>query len=102
MHSGADLDPLVRFILQLGLLIVFTRLGGFWLRRWLRLPGVLGELLTGMIIGPYALGRLGWPIVGSLFSLTDAGAVSPELHAIATFASIILLFLSGLDRKSVV
>lgn len=97
MHLGTDLDPLVRFILQLGLLIIFTRLGGIWLRRWLRLPGVLGELITGMIIGPYALGRLDWPIIGSLFSLTEAGAVSPELHAIATFAAIILLFLSGLE-----
>ncbi|MDD2240516.1 MAG: cation:proton antiporter [Kiritimatiellae bacterium] len=97
MHPGTDLDPIVRFVLQLGLLIVCTRLGGFWLRRWLRLPGVLGELLSGMIIGPYALGRFDWPIVGSLFGLTDAGAVSPELHAIAIFASIILLFLSGLE-----
>lgn len=97
MPSGAELDPIVRFILQLGALIVLTRLGGFWLRRWLRLPGVLGELLTGMVIGPYALGRIDWPIVGSLFRLTETGAVSPELHAIATFASVILLFLSGLE-----
>lgn len=97
MHAGTDLDPIVRFILQLGLLIICTRLGGFWLRRWLRLPGVLGELLTGMIIGPYALGRFSWPVFGTIFGLTEVGAVSPELHAIATFASIILLFLSGLE-----
>ena len=97
MPSGADIDPVVRFILQLGVLIILTRLGGFWLRRWLRLPGVLGELLIGMLIGPYALGRLPWPLIGPLFGLTEAGAVSPELHAIATFASVILLFLSGLE-----
>jgi Kef-type K+ transport system membrane component KefB len=97
MHGTADIEPIVRFIFQLGFLIVFTRIGGFWLRRWLRLPGVLGELITGMVIGPYALGRFGWPIVGHIFSLSESGAVSPELHAIATFASVILLFLSGLE-----
>jgi len=97
MPPGTDIDPIVRFILQLGVLIILTRLGGFWLRRWLRLPGVLGELLIGMAIGPYALGRFSWPLIGPLFGLTETGAVSPELHAIATFASVILLFLSGLE-----
>ncbi len=97
MPGGADIDPVVRFILQLGLLIVFTRMGGIWLRRWFRLPGVLGELISGMIIGPYALGRFNWPLVGPIFRLTAAGAVPPELHAIAIFASVILLFLCGLE-----
>ena len=95
--AHGELEPIVRFILQLGFLIVFTRVGGTWLRRWLRLPGVLGELISGMIIGPYALGRFSWPLVGPLFGLTDAGAVSPELTAVATFAAVILLFLSGLE-----
>ena len=97
MHGGAEIPRAVQFIFQLGFLIVFTRLGGYWLRRWLRLPGVLGELIVGIAIGPYALGHLGWPIVGPIFGLGEAGAVSPELHAVATFASIVLLFLSGLE-----
>lgn len=97
MHGSAELHPMVQFIFQLGVLIVFTRIGGHWLRRWLRLPGVLGELIVGMIIGPYALGQFQWPIVGHLFPLAESGAVSLELQAIATFASIILLFLSGLE-----
>ena len=97
MPGHTELDPIVLFVLQLGVLIVFTRLGGHWLRRWLRLPGVLGELIVGMAIGPYALGQIHWPGIGPLFRLTESGAVSPELHGIATFASIILLFLSGLE-----
>lgn len=98
MNGSAEVHPMVQFIFQLGILIVFTRLGGYWLRRWLRLPGVIGELLVGMVIGPYALGRFAWPFVGRLFALApDGAAVTPELHAIATFASIVLLFLSGLE-----
>ncbi|NCA83653.1 MAG: cation:proton antiporter [Opitutae bacterium] len=98
MPGPAEVHPMIQFIFQLGILIVFTRLGGYWLRRWLRLPGVLGELLVGMVIGPYALGQFNWPFFGHLFALTPAGeAISPELHAVATFASIILLFLSGLE-----
>ena len=98
MSGPVELHPLVQFVFQLGVLIVLTRVGGYWLRRWLRLPGVLGELIVGMLIGPYALGRFAWPGLGHLFGLAPGGAaVSPELHAIATFASIVLLFLSGLE-----
>jgi Kef-type K+ transport system membrane component KefB len=98
MSGSAELHPLVQFVFQLGVLIVLTRVGGYWLRRWLRLPGVLGELIVGMLIGPYALGRFAWPGLGHLFGLAAGGeAVSPELHALAPFASIVLLFLSGLE-----
>ena len=88
----------IQFIFQLWILIVFTRIGGYWLRRWLRLPGVLGELIVGMIIGPYALGQFHWPLIGQLFPIGANGApVTPELYAFSTFASIVLLFLSGLE-----
>ncbi|HOU22153.1 MAG TPA: cation:proton antiporter [Kiritimatiellia bacterium] len=97
MSAAAEPHPMAQFIIQFGLLIVFTRLGGFWFRRWLRLPGVLGELIAGLIIGPYALGHLSCCGLGPLFPLTEAGPVSLELHAIANFAAIILLFLSGLE-----
>jgi len=98
MNSPAEIHPTVLFILQLGVLIIATRIGGYWFRRWFHLPGVLGELLVGVVIGPYALGHFNWPIVGHLFTLGEAGsAISPELHAIATFAAIILLFISGLE-----
>ena len=60
MSGPVELHPLVQFVFQLGVLIVLTRVGGYWLRRWLRLPGVLGELIVGMLIGPYALGRFAW------------------------------------------
>ncbi|OGV42741.1 MAG: sodium:proton exchanger [Lentisphaerae bacterium GWF2_57_35] len=89
---------MLRFIFQLGVIIISARLGGFLLKKILKLPGVLGELVTGMLIGPYALGSLSIPGWGSLFPLPmTAVPVSPELYAIATLASIVLLFLSGLE-----
>ena len=79
MSGPVELHPLVQFVFQLGVLIVLTRVGGYWLRRWLRLPGVLGELIVGMLIGPYALGRFAWPGLGHLFGLAPGGAaVSPR------------------------
>ncbi len=90
--------PEIQFVFQLGILIVLTRMGGHWLRRWLRLPGVLGELMVGMLVGPYALGQFHWPLIGPLFPFGPGGSpVSPELYAFSTFASIVLLFLSGLE-----
>jgi len=96
---SSEMGPLMlRFIFQLGVIIISARLGGFLLKKILKLPGVLGELVTGMLIGPYALGSLSIPGWGSLFPLPmTAVPVSPELYAIATLASIVLLFLSGLE-----
>ncbi len=95
----ADMGTLmVRFILQLAVIIIGARLGGVFLKKFLKMPSVLGELVTGMIIGPYALGSLDIPGWGRLFPLPfTAIPISPELYAIATLASIVLLFLSGLE-----
>jgi len=98
MPAAAPYSDMVRFVLQLGVLIFLTRVGGEWIRRWFRLPNVLGELLIGVIIGPYALGQFAWPFFGHLFCLAPNGhAILPEIQAIATLASIVLLFLSGLE-----
>ncbi len=84
--------------LQLALIMIGARLGGFVFNRFLRGPGVLGELIAGMIIGPYALGGIAIPGWGPVFPLSGGPLpVSTELYGIAMLASIILLFLSGLE-----
>ncbi|MBN1269526.1 MAG: cation:proton antiporter [Kiritimatiellae bacterium] len=89
---------MARLVLQLSVLLIAARLGGFLFHRYLKGPGVLGELFAGMIIGPYALGGLNIPGWGVLFPAGQGLLpVSPELYGIATVASILLLFLSGLD-----
>lgn len=96
-HSHTEMMTLL--VLQLAFIIIAARMGGFLFQRFLKLPSVLGELVSGMVIGPYALGALiPLPGIGPLFATQTIGLpVSSELYAIATVASIVLLFLSGLE-----
>ena len=65
----------------------------------LKLPKVLGELCAGIIIGPYLLGSFPLPGFSNGLFPVVAGSmpISTELYGMATFASIILLFLAGLE-----
>jgi Kef-type K+ transport system membrane component KefB/mannitol/fructose-specific phosphotransferase system IIA component (Ntr-type) len=86
-------------VFQVGIILFAVRLGGFFARK-IGIPSVLGELLIGVVIGPYALGRIALPgFPEGLFPLSEFSsiAVSNELYAFATVASIILLFFSGLE-----
>jgi Kef-type K+ transport system membrane component KefB/mannitol/fructose-specific phosphotransferase system IIA component (Ntr-type) len=86
-------------VLQIGIIFFAVRLGGRLVKK-AGIPPVLGELLSGVVIGPYALGGIALPgFPRGLFPLGETGgiAVSPELYAFAAVASIILLFASGLE-----
>jgi len=94
-------------VLQLGAMLFAARIGNIVFERF-RLPGVLGELCAGIVIGPYALGQLTVPgFPEGLFPefflrLADSGhelrfVVSPELYGICMLAAVILLFLVGLE-----
>ena len=86
-------------VFQLAVIIFAARIFGKLAAR-VGIPSVLGELVCGIIIGPFALGGIALPgFPHGLFGLTEslAGAVSPELYAFAQIASIILLFASGLE-----
>ncbi len=98
-QTHSHMEVMTLLVLQLALIIIAARLGGFLFQRFLKLPSVLGELVSGMIIGPYALGaKIPLPGIGPLFATQTIGLpVSSELYAIATIASIVLLFLSGLE-----
>jgi fructose-specific phosphotransferase system IIA component len=95
-------ELMASLMLQLGIIIFAVRLCGRLVKK-AGIPQVLGELLAGVIIGPYALG--GVPLPGFPHGFFSPGpllpgetlAVSPELYAFAMVASIILLFASGLE-----
>jgi Kef-type K+ transport system membrane component KefB len=95
-HSITHLMMLL--IIQLAVIIISAKVGGFLFQRFLKMPSVLGELASGMLIGPYALGGMfEIPGIGVLFAENMGFAASAELYGIATLASIILLFLAGLE-----
>jgi len=86
-------------VVQLGVIIFAARLMGS-LAKKIQVPAVLGELLAGLIIGPYALGSIALPgFAEGLFpAQTGTGiSVMTELYGFAITASIILLFSSGLE-----
>ncbi|MFN2351232.1 MAG: cation:proton antiporter, partial [Kiritimatiellia bacterium] len=91
---------MLMLMLQLSVILIGSRLGGLLVSRYLRQPRVFGELLAGMLIGPYALGAFSLPLLNTpLFPVNpDAPLpISPELYGLATLASIILLFMVGLE-----
>lgn len=84
---------------QIAVLIFAAQIGGKIATK-LKMPGVLGELGAGIVVGPFLLGRI--PIPGlfehGIFPLSEGSlSVSPELYGFAILASIILLFMSGLE-----
>jgi fructose-specific phosphotransferase system IIA component len=89
---------MANLVLQIGIILFTVRFCGKLVKK-IGIPSVLGELIAGVIIGPYALGGIALPgFPQGMFPLHSASlAVSPELYAFSTVASIILLFASGLE-----
>lgn len=77
----------LQFLLLLGVIIFFAKAGGLVSNR-LGQPAVLGELLTGLILGPTALNLLGYPW------FHDAGELVLELGELGV---IFLMFIAGLE-----
>ncbi|MFC1671987.1 cation:proton antiporter [Planctomycetota bacterium] len=90
-------ERMMMFAIQLGLILFLARLGSVLFER-MRLPGVLGELVAGIAIGPFLLGAL--PFYGfpdGLFPMGEGFPVSPELYGLCAIAAVILLFTVGLE-----
>lgn len=97
-------DQMLLLVMQVGIILFAAKLGGL-VASFCRMPSVLGELAAGIVIGPYALGSIGFGsgIFSSGFFPLPAGSstipVTPELYGICTIASVILLFLSGIETN---
>jgi len=97
-----DITEIVtRLVLQLAIILVAAKIGGEVAERVFKQPSVLGELVAGMIIGPFALGGVSFPILGSLFEHASSATAFPEdnseLYAVAQIGSVVLLFRAGLE-----
>lgn len=95
---GHTADPILTLMLDLAVILVVANFAGYLCRRFFHLPNVIGEVSAGILIGPYALGGIELPVIGMLFPLAEGMIpVSTELYGIAVLASILLLFMSGLE-----
>jgi Kef-type K+ transport system membrane component KefB/mannitol/fructose-specific phosphotransferase system IIA component (Ntr-type) len=95
--NTAILDRMMILVLQLGVIIFAARAGGIVFEK-IKLPPIIGEITAGIIIGPYLLGGISLPVLGQpLFVLHESFPISAELYAFTTVASIVLLFLVGLE-----
>ena len=88
-------DRMTDFVIRLAMIICMAKIAAFVCENYLKIPEVLGELGVGVLLGPYALGS----VIGLFPSPAETGAfpINAELYAVATFASILLLYLAGLE-----
>lgn len=85
-------------VLQIGCILFAGHFGALAARK-AGIPLILGELVVGILIGPHLLGAFPLPLFpqGLFPAAANSLAMSPELYGFATVASIVLLFLTGLQ-----
>ncbi len=84
------LDPVLRAIVTICILVFSAKVLGE-IFSWRKIPSVLGELLAGIILGPYALGSLiivnGSPVI----------QIDAIVRAFGDIGGILILFVAGLE-----
>ena len=95
-----------RLVFQLSIILIAAKLGGEICQRYLRIPPVLGELIAGIAIGPFALGGIAIGGLEPLFASHSAPGhgstsipVSIELFSVSQIAAVVLLFVAGLETN---
>lgn len=94
-----------KFILTFGLVLLAAAVGGRVAERYLKQPAVVGELLAGIIISPFALGGLlNDPVILNFATINgqfaDNGAAVhgfAPMEIVSQIAVIALLFIAGLE-----
>jgi Kef-type K+ transport system membrane component KefB len=87
------MSPFLQLIFVLVIIITGAKAGG-WLANRLRQPAVLGELLTGLLLGPSLLNLMGWPI---LANPDEPHLLTETLFELADLGVVCLVFLAGLE-----
>ena len=94
------IEKVTHLVFQLAIILAAAKVGGEICQRYLKTPPVLGELVVGIIIGPFALGQIDIPGFGPLFEAPHNGGAIPvslELYSVSQIAAVVLLFTAGLE-----
>jgi len=104
-----EIEIYFKFILSFALILIAARLGGEFAERYLKQPAVLGELVAGIIISPFALGGLIFgndPIILNFATISgqfvETGEAVSKFHVmevISELAVIALLFVAGVETN---
>jgi Kef-type K+ transport system membrane component KefB len=90
MAVGESASAFLHVMISLGILLFAAKLMAELFHK-IKLPIVLGELLAGIIVGPFALGALplvdGEPLVG----------LDETIRHIGEIAAVVILFIAGLE-----
>ncbi|KAI5202542.1 hypothetical protein E4T39_04691 [Aureobasidium subglaciale] len=84
-------DPIIIFIIQAGVIILFCRLL-HWPLSKIRQPRVIAEVIGGVLLGPSVMGR----IPGFTATIFPAAA-QPNLALVANIGLVLFLFIVGLE-----
>src|SRR5688572_19122499 len=86
----------IAFFLQMFVILATCRLLGGLVRRWLRQPQVIGEMIAGVVLGPSLLGLFAPEIQTFLFPPESR----PVLYVVAQLGIGLYMFVVGLDFRS--
>ena len=84
------------FFMQMLVILAACRLFGWLVRRFLRQPQVIGEMIAGVVLGPSLLGALAPDIQAFLFPPES----KPVLNVVAQLGIGLYMFLVGLDFRT--
>jgi len=99
-------EELAHLVLQLAMLLLAAKLFGLAFKKF-KQSEVLGELVGGMVVGPFALGAIELPWIGKLFPVIEKVGehasnlpISSELYFFGQIGAVLLLFLVGLETDA--
>lgn len=87
-------------VLALGVLLIFAHGLGYLFER-LHQPPLIGEILAGILLGPFVLGRLVPEVSSAIFGASGSSAATIKLvlHFLYWFGLLLLMFISGSETR---
>ncbi|AHH12468.1 Na(+)/H(+) antiporter [Borrelia hermsii YBT] len=88
------------FIMSLAIIVISSSLLGNLVGKF-GIPKVIGQITAGILLSPTFLGKIKMPLLFPLgiISVGENHLINEEIFAISTIASIILLFMAGLETN---